>query len=152
MQRIVISWAFLGVAALLVAFTPLPQAFQNPTERIFRVEAGDYAYIPAELKVNPGDQVIIELVSTDVVHGLYVDGYDVSVTADPGQTETLSFIADRPGTFRLRCSVTCGALHPFMIGKLQVGSNLLFWRGIGLAFVAMLGVFFVRKPSLVTEH
>jgi plastocyanin len=146
-KRIVISWVFLGVAALLVAFTPLPQAFQYPTERIFRVEAGDFAYSPAVLNVNPGDQVTIELVSTDVVHGLYVDGYDVSVIADPGQTETLSFTADRPGIFRLRCSVTCGALHPFMIGKLHVGSNLLLWRGFGLAFVSFLGLLFYYRPK-----
>ena len=149
MKRIVVSWAFLGVAALLVAFTPLPQAFQNPTERIFRIEAGDFAYSPAVLNVNPGDQVTIELVSTDVVHGLYVDGYDVSVVADPGQTATLSFTADHSGTFRLRCSVTCGALHPFMIGKLHVGSNLLFWRGFGLAFFALLGVLFYQQPKQI---
>jgi len=48
--------------------------------------------------------------------------------------------------------VTCGALHPFMNGKLQVGSNLLLWRGVGLAFVTLLGIFFIRKPSLTTEH
>jgi cytochrome c oxidase subunit 2 len=110
------------------------------------MEAGDFAYAPAVLQVNPGDKVTIELSSTDVVHGLYVDGYDVSVTADPGQPASLTFIADRPGTFRLRCSVTCGALHPFMIGKLQVGSNLLLWRGIGLAFLALFGVLFFASP------
>jgi len=148
----VVSWVILGIAALLVAFAPLHYSPATPTEHLFRIEAGDFAYAPAVLKVNPGDKVVIELASTDVVHGIYIDGYNVSVTADPGQPATLSFITDRPGTFRLRCSVTCGALHPFMTGKLQVGSNLLFWRGIGLAFVALLGVFFVHKPSLVTEH
>ncbi|MBN1454129.1 MAG: hypothetical protein JW963_24140 [Anaerolineales bacterium] len=153
MKRIVVSWLILGIAALLVAFAPLN--FQPATlkvERVFHVEAGNFAYTPAILHVNPGDRVTIELASTDVVHGLYVDGYDVSVTADPGQPAILSFIADRSGTFRLRCSVTCGALHPFMVGKLQVGSNLLLLRGVGLAFVALLGVFFIRKPSLATEH
>jgi len=139
------------MGALLVAFAPLPHSTSAPSERFFHVEAGNFAYSPAVLHVNPGDKVTIELVSTDVVHGLYVDGYDLNVTADPGQLATLSFVADRSGTFRLRCSVTCGALHPFMVGKLQVGSNLLFWRGIGLALVALLGVFFVRKPSLTTE-
>ena len=153
MNRIVVSWLILGISALLVAFTPFN--FQPATiniERVFHVEAGDFAYSPAILHVNPGDRVTIELTSTDVVHGIYVDGYDVSVTADPGQPATLSFIADRPGVFRLRCSATCGALHPFMVGKLQVGSNLLLLRGVGLAFVALLGVFFIRKPSLATEH
>jgi len=119
-------------------------------EHFFHIEAGDFAYSPAILHVNPGDKVNIELTSTDVVHGLYVDGYDVSLTADPGQPATLTFIADRPGTFRLRCSVTCGALHPFMTGKLQVGPNLLLWRGIGLAFVAFLGIIFIRKTALVS--
>lgn len=153
MKRIVVSWLILGIAALLVAFAPLN--FQLATlnvERVFHVEAGDFAYSPAILHVNPGDRVTIELTSTDVVHGIYVDGYDVSVTADPGQPATLSFIAGRPGTFRLRCSVTCGALHPFMIGKLQVGLNTLLWRGVGLSFVALLGIFFIRKPSLATKH
>ena len=152
-KRIVVSWLILGIAALLVAFAPLN--FQPATlnvERVFHVEAGDFAYSPAILTVNPGDKVTIELASTDVVHGLYVDGYGVSVTADPGQPATLSFIADRPGTFRLRCSVTCGALHPFMIGKLQVGSNLLLWRGIGLAFISLAGILFVRQPKLDTGN
>lgn len=152
MKRLVISWVVLGVAALLVAFAPFNlQPSTENTERFFHVEAGDFAYSPGVLTVNPGDKVTIELVSTDVVHGLYVDGFDVSVTSDPGQPATLSFTADRSGTFRLRCSVTCGALHPFMTGKLQVGSNFLLWRGIGLAFVALLGILFIRKPSLTTE-
>jgi len=150
-KRIVVSWAILGAAALLVAFAPLPHSTPTPTERTFHVEAGDFAYSPAVLHVNTGDEVTIELVSTDVVHGLYVDGYNVSVEADPGQPATLSFIADNSGTFRLRCSVTCGALHPFMVGKLQVGSNLLLWRGIGLAFLAFLGIFIVRQSSPTAE-
>src|SRR5512138_765462 len=118
-------WFFflLWVTGLLVAFAPLPVQQINPQERIFRVEAGQFAYSPSEFHVNPGDTVTIQLVSTDVVHGLYVDGYGVSTEADPGQPATLTFVADRPGSFRVRCNVTCGAMHPFMIGKLNVGRN-----------------------------
>ncbi|MGB3701702.1 MAG: hypothetical protein WA997_10560, partial [Anaerolineales bacterium] len=54
------------------------------------------------------------------------------------QTNEISFIADQSGSFRFRCSVTCGDLHPFMIGKLHVGTNLLLWRGVGLAVLAAL--------------
>jgi heme/copper-type cytochrome/quinol oxidase subunit 2 len=71
-----------------------------------------------------------------VAHGLYLDGYDISVEADPGQTGTLTFVADRRGSFRFRCSVTCGAMHPFMIGKLAVGPNTLLYRASGLALLA----------------
>ena len=151
MKRIVTPWAILGIAALLVAFAPVPHSTSATAERFFHIEAGNFTYFPSVFQVNPGDKVTIELASTDVVHGLYVDGYDVSITADPGQPAALTFIADHPGTFRLRCSVTCGALHPFMVGKLQVGSNLLFWRGICLTIVALLGVFFIHKSPLTIE-
>jgi cytochrome c oxidase subunit 2 len=110
------------------------------------VEARSFEYTPAVLRVNPGDRVTIELVPMDVVHGIFIDGYSLELHADPGQTSKLTFIADRPGTFRFRCSVTCGALHPFMIGKLQVGPNSLFWRGAGLAIlVAIAGVWRLRR-------
>lgn len=138
------SLLLLVMAGLAVAFAPLPAPPIAPQERTFRMEAGQFAYSPSELKVNASDTVTIQLASTDVVHGLYVDGYDVSIEADPGQTTTLTFIADKPGTFRFRCNVTCGAMHPFMIGKLTVGSNNWFFRSIGLATLAVIGVIISR--------
>ena len=127
---------------------PLPVRASAPMQRTLRVEASQFAYAPALLDVNPGDTVTIELVSMDVVHGLYLDGYGVSVTADPGQTASLTFTADKAGSFRFRCNVTCGALHPFMIGKLQVGSNTWLWRAIGLTFLVMVAVLTLRpKPA-----
>ncbi len=128
------------MAGLVVAFAPLPVSPIAPQERTFRIDAQQYAYSPSELKVNAGDIVTIQLISTDVVHGLYVDGYDVSIEADPGQTRTLSFVADKPGSFRFRCNVTCGAMHPFMIGKLNVGGNNWLFRSLGLATLAIVGV------------
>lgn len=109
-------------------------------DRVFRLSASQYAYAPAELHVNPGDTVTIELLSTDAVHGLYVDGYGVSVESDPGQTASLTFIADRPGSYRFRCNVTCGSLHPFMIGKLTVGNNTALFRGLGLTMLGAVGI------------
>jgi heme/copper-type cytochrome/quinol oxidase subunit 2 len=94
--------------------------------------------LPSELAVNPGDSVTIQLVSTDVVHGLYIDGYNLAVEADPGQAATLTFKADKQGSFRFRCNVTCGAMNPFMIGKLTVGTNDWLMRSIGLAVIAVL--------------
>jgi heme/copper-type cytochrome/quinol oxidase subunit 2 len=128
------------MAGLVVVFAPLPVSAGAPQARTFRMEARQFAYSPSELKVNQGDTVTIQLVSTDVVHGLYVDSYDVSIEADPGQTKSLTFTADKPGSFRFRCNVTCGAMHPFMIGKLTVGSNNWLFRSIGLAALAVVGV------------
>ena len=139
-MRSFLALLFFIMAGLVVAFAPLPVQSNAPQERTFRVDARQFAYSPSELKVNAGDTVILQLVSNDVVHGLYVDGYDISVEADPGQTATLTFTADKSGSFRFRCNITCGAMHPFMIGKLTVGSNNWLYRSLGLAVLAVVGV------------
>jgi len=128
------------IAGLLVAFAPIPATSPAPTDRTFQVQASRFEFTPGVLNVNPGDRVTIELISMDVVHGLYLDGYNLQVTSDPGQTASLTFVADRSGSFRFRCSVTCGDLHPFMIGKLRVGSNTLLLRSIGLMAVVVAAV------------
>ncbi len=130
-----VSLILVGTGLLLA---PAPLSRLEPAERTIRIEASSFAFDPGTVRVNEGDRVTVELVAQDVVHGLYIDGYDLSVTADPGRTARLSFVADRPGSFRFRCSVACGALHPFMVGKLKVGRNWLLWRAVGLVFVGAL--------------
>ncbi len=145
-----------GVLALVIAvlIVPLPVALAAPQERYFHIEASTFQYTPSTIDVNPGDRVTIDLSAMDVVHGLYVDDYGLNVTADPGQTVRLTFVADRPGTFRLRCSAPCGSLHPFMVGKLNVGPNWLLWRAAGLAVliivIALSGVWMWRKSPVTT--
>jgi len=141
---------FFVVTGLVAAFAPLPVPSTAQQERIFQIDARQFAYSPSELTVNPGDKVTIQLISNDVIHGLYIDGYDVSVEADPGQTATLTFIANKSGSFRFRCNVTCGAMHPFMIGKLTVGTNYWLYRSLGLTVLAVAGVILsVKQKSRV---
>jgi len=142
-----LSLLLFVMAGLVVAFAPLPDPAIAPQARTFRMDARQFAYSPSDLQVNLGDTVTIQLLSTDVVHGLYVDDYDVSVEADPGQTATLTFTADKPGSFRFHCNVTCGAMHPFMIGKITVGTNNWLFRSIGLAALAIAGVMVSIKPK-----
>lgn len=139
-MRSPIALLLFGMAGLAVVFTPLPVPPMAPQSRTYRIDAHQFAYSPSEIKVNPGDTVTLQLVSTDVVHGLYVDDYAISVVADPGQTAILTFVANKPGSFRFRCNVTCGAMHPFMIGRLTVGTNQWLYRSLGLAAVAVMGL------------
>ncbi len=136
MKRLSLTpFAFI-IAALLIALLPAPAlAYAPASQRTIRIAAGSYAFSPAVVRVNPGDQVTIELVAQDVVHGLSIDGYPLNLQADPGQTARATFTANRVGTFKLRCSIPCGNLHPFMTGKLQVGPNLLLLRAAGLALL-----------------
>jgi heme/copper-type cytochrome/quinol oxidase subunit 2 len=123
---------------ILIVFLPIPARATTPVERTFRIQASRFEYSPAILSANPGDRVTIELAATDVVHGLSIDGYNLETSADPGQTARLTFVADRQGSFRFRCTVTCGNMHPFMIGKLQVGQNDRLWRAAALLGLALL--------------
>ncbi len=132
-------WLVLALAALTVALAPAPLRAAAPSTRFFRISARSFEYSPAVIAVNPGDTVTLELVPEDYSHGLYLDGYGLAVTAEPGASARLTFVADRPGSFRFRCSVTCGPLHPFMIGKLMVGQNWGLWRVGGLALIAAMG-------------
>ena len=131
-------WVALSGLTVLILFLPFPVKATTPVERTFRIQASRFEYSPAILSANPGDRVTIELVATDVVHGLSIDGYDLETSADPGQTAILSFIADRQGSFRFRCTITCGNMHPFMIGKLRVGQNDGLWRAAGLLALALV--------------
>jgi len=146
-MRSSLSLFLFAMAGLVVAVAPLPVQPFAPQERVFRIDARQFAYSPSELKVNTSDIVTLELISSDVVHGLYIDGYGVSVVADPGQMKTLTFVANKSGSFRFRCNVTCGAMHPFMIGKLTVGTNEWLYRSIGLAVVGALGTVVLVKPK-----
>jgi heme/copper-type cytochrome/quinol oxidase subunit 2 len=147
-----VTWFLFATAALMAAFAPLTGITNHsPEKRTFRLEASQYAYSPGEITVNMGDTVSIDLVSTDVVHGLYVDGYGLSITADPGQTARLTFVADKAGSFRLRCNVTCGAMHPFMVGKLNVGVNTWLYRSIALAGMVVLGAILYGNQKTKSE-
>lgn len=131
---------------LFILLFPFPASASISIPRSFQIDAKRFAYTPAVIKVNKGDNVSIELVATDVVHGLAIDGYNLEVTADPGKTAHLSFVADQAGSFRFHCTVTCGNMHPFMTGKLEVGQNTLMWRAAALAgLAAFAGIWKVRK-------
>lgn len=130
-----VVWIGFVLAAL---FFPFPSSVAVPTDRTFHIQAKQFEYSPAILKVNPGDRVTIEFSAIDVVHGLSIDGYNLSVASDPGQTARVTFIADQSGLFRFRCTMTCGNMHPFMVGKLQVGPNILLWRAVALSGLALV--------------
>ena len=130
----------LVLAALLA---PLPVIGAAPQERHVTISARSFAFEPGTVRVNRGDRVIVDLESTDVVHGLYVDGYNVATQAEPGRPGSLTFVADRSGAFRFRCNVACGNLHPFMIGKLVVGPNLIWLRAIAATLITAVGAMVV---------
>lgn len=133
---LLLFFALLAAGAVTVPwpFTPAP------TTHHFALNSSQFQFEPGVLRVNRGDTVVITLTASDVVHGLHLDSYGLEVRVEPGQSKTIQFVADKPGKFRYRCSVSCGSLHPFMIGELIVGPNIVFGRAVALTLILIVGV------------
>ncbi|NDI33904.1 Sec-dependent nitrous-oxide reductase [Chengkuizengella sediminis] len=79
---------------------------------------------PDVIEVNEGDKVTIHLTNIDldqdITHGFAINGYDLNIEIQPGQTNTVEFVADKAGTFPVYCTNFCSALHQEMTGYLLV--------------------------------
>ncbi len=113
-----------------------------PQERYIELKARKFAYTPSILDVNRGDRLHIRMVSEDVHHGFYLDGYELEMTAQPSLAGGVHFVADRTGKFSFRCSMTCGPFHPYMIGYLRVRPD---YRLAGASWLTggIFGVFMI---------
>ena len=122
------------------------------SEKFFEIRAKKFSYTPNIIRVNKGDLVRVRLISEDVHHGLFIDGYGIKTSAHPGMEGSLKFVADKPWRFTFRCSVTCGEFHPYMVGYMVVGPNSRFWMygGIvlGIGVIAFLTTFLRKKQNV----
>ncbi|HEB36235.1 MAG TPA: 4Fe-4S binding protein, partial [Candidatus Aminicenantes bacterium] len=119
-------------------------------ERFFEIKAKKFSYTPNIIKVNKGDLVRIRLISEDVHHGFFLDGYNIQTSAYPGQEGSLKFVADKTGRFSFRCSVTCGEFHPYMIGLLKVEPNRLYFFGVYFSIILGIGavILTIRRKNV----
>ena len=73
------------------------------------------------IMVMPADQnVLINLRSTDVIHGFYVPEFNFSRYAQPGMLNTFTFNAHTPGLYQAQCSQLCGLYHSLMYFRVDV--------------------------------
>lgn len=81
-------------------------------------------YTPEWVEVNKGDHVVwhfTNLESTrDATHGFALPGYNINLSLEPGEAETIEFTADQPGTYAFFCTEFCSALHLEMTGYFLV--------------------------------
>lgn len=74
-----------------------------------------------EIVVDRGDLVVLKLMSTDVHHGFTIAELGVEpIELVPGKVHEIRFVADRPGRFRMVCTIICGPAHPMMRADLVV--------------------------------
>lgn len=72
----------------------------------FRVDATSFLFTPSSITVNQGDIVKINVKNVADTHDLTIDEFNVSTRIlKIGEEETITFVADKTGTFQFYCSV-----------------------------------------------
>jgi nitrous-oxide reductase len=81
-------------------------------------------YVPDNVEVNQGDRVFFHITNNDLdedlTHGFGISLYNVNMEIQPGETKTISIVAERPGVYPFYCTNFCSALHQEMQGYLLV--------------------------------
>ena len=104
--------------------------------QVIEVTAKKYDFNPSPIRVKQGTRVRLKITATDHAHGFRIrevpegdtTGKPGLVFSSPqdcqkiekGQTETVEFVAQRPGTYPFKCCTRCGWHHRSMTGELIV--------------------------------
>lgn len=92
----------------------------NGNIREFKVTGSDFMFSPGIMKVKQGETVRIIFHNFDGLHDFKIDEYNVATKfLEEGTTQTVEFIADKPGSFEYYCSVMSHRKQG-MVGKLVV--------------------------------
>lgn len=92
----------------------------SQTSTDFTIVGGNYKFDVKEIKVKKGDMVKIIFKNEEGMHDFVLDEFNAKTNVlKEGEEETLTFVADKSGTFEYYCSV--GQHRKMgMVGKLVV--------------------------------
>jgi cytochrome c oxidase subunit II len=129
----------LLIALAFSVLTPPVAAGSNTsdTAQVIEVTAKKYEFSPSPIRVKQGTKVQLKITATDHVHGFRIattpEGGDANGKPglvlssgegcnriEQGQTVTVEFVAQTPGTYPFKCCVHCGWHHGSMHGELIV--------------------------------
>jgi len=129
----------IAVAAMLILTGDVVARSSNPSPddvQVITVTAKKYEFDPSPIRVKQGTKVQLKITATDHAHGFSIQevaegdssGKPGLVFSSPrgcqkieeGQTVTVEFVAQTPGTYSFRCCVHCGWHHRGMKGEIIV--------------------------------
>lgn len=133
-----VLWMFFAVPLFAMFSSPSISAQGEGQEtQIIELTAKKYEYSPSPVHVKAGAKVQLKITATDHHHGFKIgttpDGAErnsqpglvFASTQDcwllkKGETATIEFMAQTPGTYTFKCCHTCGIGHRGMKGQIIV--------------------------------
>jgi cytochrome c oxidase subunit 2 len=128
-----------GSLFTLTMFLSLSKSVRAQTQdvQVVEITAKKYEYSGSPVHVKAGTKVQLKITATDHDHGFKIatvpDGAQQNGTAGliftsaqdcwhlkKGETTTIDFLAQTPGTYTFRCCHTCGLGHKGMKGQIIV--------------------------------
>lgn len=83
--------------------------------------AKKYEFSPSTVEVSAGTKIIFKIKALDRSHGFEIEGVkDSCVKIKKGETATVEYLAEKPGTVEFRCCSYCGFGHGRMKGKIVI--------------------------------
>ena|SRR3989338_627527 len=95
-----------STAASNVSPSPTPKTTTLAQVKTFTVTGTSFAFSMKEIKANNGDTVKIVFNNAEGMHDWVIDEFNAkTVRIQAGQSATVTFVADKTGTFEYYCSV-----------------------------------------------
>lgn len=119
----------LLMVVMLLTPPSTPEGFDAAAAKVFNLTARSFTFDvnPSPFVVNSGDTVTLNIsVPADdqsTAHGFFLEQYVNGLSIIRGQTVTVNFVANVPGTFTYFCTVFCGIGHGVMNGVFIVNAG-----------------------------
>jgi heme/copper-type cytochrome/quinol oxidase subunit 2 len=142
MNKLVLRTLLPALAAIVLWLAicfphPRPVLAQNDAVQVIEVTAKKYEYSPDPIHVKSGSKIQLKITAADHDHGFSIstvaddsnsNGSEGLVLISPqecwqlkkGETTTIEFVAQTPGTYSFKCCHVCGLGHRGMKGQLVV--------------------------------
>ena len=116
------SILWMGSAVLFLAISSFLGNYvtAEPTERVVKITAKAFEYIPNEITLKKDEPVALELTSQDLFHGFSITEMGLRAELPPGKTARVQLTPDKTGSFAFHCDNFCGTGHENMTGVINV--------------------------------
>lgn len=125
---IVLYFAFLGSSALAETRRVDPAAMDVTVvgqQWSWRFDYDDYGFSSTELVLPVSQQVLLTMISNDVIHSFWVPEFRVKQDVLPGKgmERELRITPTEIGDYKVRCAELCGLEHAYMLADVRVLSE-----------------------------